>query len=515
MHELLWYMLDRTGYGDYAAAMPGGEQRKANLDMLAEKAMAYESTSYRGLFNFVRYIEQLQKYEVDYGEANILGEGEDTVRMMSIHKSKGLEFPIVFVAGMNKTFNQQDTRSRLALHPDYGIGCDWVDPEMRIKAPTLLKRMIQRQQANENLGEELRVLYVALTRAKEKLILTGAVKLDTKEKKWIGSAQVADQTLSFGSLTGAASYLDWIMPVLKRYGEREAGYRVEIFTPGDLAIQEATGQLESHWTRDMLLAWDTEKVYDEAERERIEKLFDWDYPWKDCMDIYGKITVSELKHMHQTQDLEETYECFPEEQQEKASAKEPDLVPVIPSFIQEKQEVKGAARGTVYHRLLEHLDYERSKDDAGIRQQVQELVQEGRMTEKEAGVIRVSDILQFRKSSLGERMAAAAARQELFREQPFVLGVPADEIRDTWEGEDLVLVQGIIDAWFLEGDDIVLVDYKTDHVEKGQEQRLIDRYGIQLATYARALERLTDRKVKEQYIYSFRLQRALENKVVE
>jgi ATP-dependent helicase/nuclease subunit A len=137
------------------------------------------------------------------------------------------------------------------------------------------------------------------------------------------------------------------------------------------------------------------------------------------------------------------------------------------------------------------------------------------MTEKEAGVIRVSDILQFRKSSLGERMAAAAARQELFREQPFVLGVPADEIRDTWEGEDLVLVQGIIDAWFLEGDDIVLVDYKTDHVVKGQEQRLIDRYGIQLATYARALERLTDRKVKEQYIYSFRLQRALENKVVE
>ncbi len=152
MHELLWKIYDRTGYRNYASAMPGGEQRAANLDMLVEKAMAYESTSYRGLFNFIRYINQLQKYDVDFGEASTLGEEENTVRIMSIHKSKGLEFPVVIAAGMGKRFNQQDSRSRLALHPDLGLGCDCIDPELRLKTPTLLKKLIQKQTTYENLG---------------------------------------------------------------------------------------------------------------------------------------------------------------------------------------------------------------------------------------------------------------------------------------------------------------------------------------------------------------------------
>ncbi len=174
MHELLWEIYDRTGLFDYIQAGASGEQQKANLLMLLQKARDYESTSYRGLFNFVRYIENLQKYQVDFGEANILSENEDTVKIMSIHKSKGLEFPVVFVSGMGKQFNQQDARASLAMHPDLGVGADWVDAELRTKTPTLLKKAVQRQIQIENLGEELRILYVALTRAKEKLILTGS-----------------------------------------------------------------------------------------------------------------------------------------------------------------------------------------------------------------------------------------------------------------------------------------------------------------------------------------------------
>ena len=189
MHELLWKIYEETGYFDYVCAMPAGSQRKANLEMLAEKAAAYESTSYRGLFNFVRYIENLQKYEVDFGEASTIGEEENTVRIMSIHKSKGLEFPIVFVAGLGKAFNRQDARSTIAIHQNYGVGCDVVDPLLRTKAPTILKKAIQQILLTESLGEELRVLYVAVTRAKEKLYLSGSLKkMEDTLSKWSGGA---------------------------------------------------------------------------------------------------------------------------------------------------------------------------------------------------------------------------------------------------------------------------------------------------------------------------------------
>ena len=518
MHELLWYILEKTGYADYAAAMPGGEQRRANLDMLAEKAMAYESTSYRGLFNFNRYIEQLQKYDVDYGEANILGEEENTVRIMSIHKSKGLEFPIVFVSGMNKSFNQQDSRSKLAMHPDYGIGCDFIDSELRVKTPTLLKKMIQRQLADENLGEELRVLYVALTRAKEKLILTGAAKLEKKLKKWRQGAVTPGKPLSFGMLSGASSYLDWVMPVLFLHPagaeflaeagvgsggmdleKTSAGCTIRLFGIGDLAMEEAACQLESRWTKESLLHWDVDSLYSEPMREHLQAVFETEYPWKDSMDIYGKITVSELKSMKQTQDTEEEYAVFTE----------PDVIPLLPKFLREKQEVKGAAKGTIYHKLLENLDFCMEAAVPSVQRQLEKLCQGGKLTEEEAAAIKAPEIVHFLRTGLGQRMKKAALAGRLYREQQFVLGVEAEEIRESWTGSDMVLVQGIIDAYFCEEDGIVLVDYKTDYVNPGQEGRLLEKYGIQLKYYAQALERLTGKNVKEQYIYSFWLQREL------
>ena len=167
-----------------------------------EKAIAFEATSYKGLFNFVRYIEQLRKYDIDYGEANIADEQADTVRLMSIHKSKGLEFPIVIVAGMSKRFNMQDTTGSIVVHPELGVGVDAVDLEYRTKIPTFLKKVIQRKVQLENLGEELRVLYVALTRAKEKLILIGSISNLEKKLKSFASIQSREQTaLPFGVLS--------------------------------------------------------------------------------------------------------------------------------------------------------------------------------------------------------------------------------------------------------------------------------------------------------------------------
>ena len=209
IHELLTEILERTGYSGYAAALPGGEQRKANLQMLIEKAVDFESTSYRGLFHFIRYIQQLQKYEVDFGEVNLQGETADTVRIMSIHKSKGLEFPIVFVAGTGKKFNQSDSRAALVLHARLGIGADVIRPERREKSASVQKQVLRKALAMENLAEEMRVLYVALTRAKEKLILTGAVdRLERLAQKCVSLADASERTLPYPALSSATSYLD-------------------------------------------------------------------------------------------------------------------------------------------------------------------------------------------------------------------------------------------------------------------------------------------------------------------
>ena len=217
IHELITQILDETGYGGYASAMPGGVQRRANLEMLVEKAVEFEATSYRGLFNFIRYIEQLQKYEVDFGEVNIYGESADTVRIMSIHKSKGLEFPVVFLSGMGKSFNQMDSRAALVLHSRMGIGADAIDPEHRVRQATLPRQIIRQSMKLENLAEELRVLYVAMTRPKEKLIMTGmASKLESRVKQCAAHAGRQEELLSYQTLSSASGYLDWILPAFSR-----------------------------------------------------------------------------------------------------------------------------------------------------------------------------------------------------------------------------------------------------------------------------------------------------------
>ena len=521
MHLLLWKILEETGYGNYAAAMPGGMQRKANLEMLVEKAVAYEATSYRGLFNFIRYIEHLQKYEIDYGEAGIGGEAADTVRIMSIHKSKGLEFPIVFVCGMGKTFNQQDARSQLVLHPILGVGCDWTDLRLRVRMPLLIKKVISRQIQEENLGEELRVLYVAMTRAKEKLILMGAVKNpEEKIRKWSREGKRGDEKLSYSAIVSAGNYLDWVMPGLLRHKSGEELLRkMELPVPRENAMFEEAGscqirlisgreQLEKRQElKERILSGrrefeqlDPEAVYDEEFRKMLDDIFEKSYPYEKNRELPGKMTVSQLKKMGKGMETEDSVFLY----------QEPEIVPLLPRFKSGEAQESGAARGTIYHSFLENMDFTGEFDRKFTETQLETMVKCGKILKDESEWISRKKIRSFLDSEIAGRMQRAARAGKLYREQPFVLGVTADRIHPEWDEGEEVLIQGIIDAWFYEEDDIVLVDYKTDFVPEGQGgEFLVKRYGSQLDYYQMALERLTGKRVKEKLIYSFYLNRTI------
>lgn len=497
IHELLLMVLKETGYEEYVTAMPGGEQRKANLQMLVEKARAFESTSYKGLFHFIRYIEQLQKYDVDYGEASLEDEQSDTVRIMTIHKSKGLEFPIVFVSGMGKQFNMMDARSSVVLHARLGVGLDAVDTDLRTKCPSLLKRVIQKEEMQDSLGEELRVLYVALTRAKEKLIMTGTVKDAGKKMDSYGlTVRRKEKQLSFTRLGRAASYLDWILPAMIRKTE-DIPVNIERISAEDLVRESAGEYVKSRLSAELLRRWDTGQVYDLPMKELIEEQFSYEYPYSLSQNQKLKFTVSELKKR-----------AYMEEEAGGILYEEEEVVPLIPEFLKEEEELSGASRGTAYHRLLELLDFAEDYDGALLAVEIARLRSEGKLTQDMADCIRTDDILRFLGSSAGRRMSSASKNQKLYKEQPFVLGVDAREMYpDEAEGE-LILVQGIIDVYFEEEDGLVVLDYKTDKVKSAQE--LKEKYHAQLDYYARALEQVTGKHVKEKIIYSFTLQEEIE-----
>lgn len=539
IHELIELLLKETGYGDYVAAMPAGERRRANLSMLIEKAIAYENTSYKGLFHFVRYIEELQKYDVDFGEADIVNENEDVVRIMSIHKSKGLEFPIVIVAGLGKNFNKQDIRSKMVLHPVYGAGLDYMDGERRLKSPTLVKRAVAKQIDMENLGEELRVLYVALTRAKEKLILSGSLKdAGTKLEAYRNQAECdiyekdAHTPLPYLQRESAMTYLDWILPAVYAYHGR---YPVTLVEVADLVTEEIVKQInlqEAYQKRKAEINQvDTKQV------EELDKSFSFQYPDQGDVSRKNKYSVSELKHRAMREKFEE------EQTDVVPTFLKEDLNETIPKFMQEEQteEVnQGALRGTAVHRVMECYDF---MSENGVEEQIQLQLSQEKLTQDMANLVKQKLIIDFVSSETGIRMKQADQKGLLYREKPFVMGFSAEELNQFGFGteavavskidsesnedtttkiddnkryhldEDLTLIQGIIDVFWIEEDGIVLLDYKTDRVDT--EQELIDRYQAQFALYAEALERIFRTKdgermrVKEKLLYSFRLEKVI------
>lgn len=495
IHELLFRILKDTGYGDYVSMLPGGLQRKANIEMLSEKARAFEATSYKGLFHFIRYIEELQKYNVDYGEANVEDEQSDTVRVMTIHKSKGLEFPIVFVAGTGKRFNMQDVRSSVVLHSRLGIGMDAVNLEMRMKSPTLVKKAIQKEEALDSLGEELRVLYVAYTRAKEKLIITGTI---SEPEKVLASYDIIrsqqDRALSFLRLSKAATYWDFVLPALARLTE-EIPIKIRVLGVEDIVYREVKEEIKSRMTKTMLQNWDADKTYEPQVKELLKEQFAYTYPYGESRNRKLKFTVSELKKRIYME------ESLKEEVLEDGEFvyEEPEVVPLLPKFLQEKEELKGAARGTAYHRVLELLDF--AADERELEREILSFCEEGRLTKEMAACIKIKDLERFFESSCARRMQESARAGGLIKEQPFVLGIPAKDVYPDDTSEEIVLVQGIIDVCFEEEDGLVVLDYKTDQVFS--EDVLVEKYHGQLDYYARALEQLTRKKVKEKIIYSF------------
>lgn len=536
IHELIEIILRETGYGHYVAAMPAGNRRTANLNMLLEKAAAYEKTSYKGLFHFVRYIDELQKYDVDFGEADMVGENEDVVRIMSIHKSKGLEFPIVIVSGMGKNFNKQDTRSKMVLHPELGIGLDYMDGKLRIKSPTIAKKAIAKQIDLENLGEELRVLYVALTRAKEKLILTGTLK-DAAEKlefyrQQANLSKAADRPLSYLTREGASGYLDWILPAVLSYGDK---YPVRIVEAAELVLDEVENQLEQN--EDLTERIEEIEAADTQLVGQLKQRFSQRYPYQVDVLRKNKYSVSELKHRAMR-------ERFEAEQEETVPAfLEEPVTPTIPLFIQREESVeqetanRGALRGTAVHRVMECYDFASEKS---VQEQMEAMEKEEKITADMRVLVKEQIVADFVSSETGRRMALAQCGGALYREKPFVMGFTEEELENYGFGvgsntdsceniyektdsdqekeeqkkvcheEDLTLIQGIIDVFWIEKDGIVLLDYKTDRVQQAKE--LIDRYETQLKLYADALERVfaaRKLKVKEILIYSFSLEQLI------
>ena len=497
MHELLQKVLKETGYARYASALPAGRQRLANLHMLSEKAIAYEKTSYRGLYHFIRYIDELQKYDVDFGEAELVGENEDAVNIMSIHKSKGLEFPVCFVSGMGKSFNKQDSRSKMILHPNLGVGLDIIEEDRRIKVPAFFKKVIARQTELESLGEELRVLYVAFTRAKEKLIITGCIKdeemLQQIREIYCGSNRKA---LNFKERAEAKTFLEWILPAAAASGSWD---KVSYVIPWSMLEDEAAHQITEHVSLRQRVQ-QAEEVSDTL-YEKIKEQLSYQYPHPDAIHLVTKYSVSELKHRAMRELAAKEEEDVTPKFLEEVST------PYVPAFMEGKAEVnQGALRGTAMHRLMECYDFTKMPDRSdefaeNIKKQLTGLVQMGKVSEDMQKLIRIPSVELFLKSQLAPRMKAAAMRDDLFREKPFVMGNYEME-------EEMVLIQGIIDVFWVEEDGIVLLDYKTDRVDSAT--RLRDMYKEQLDLYAEALERIFPLPVKEKYLYSFRLNQAIE-----
>ncbi len=549
LSELLWRIYRTTGYYDYIGGLAGGTQRQANLKALYDRARQFESTSLRGLFRFLRFIKRMQDNGGDLGAAKVMGEQEDVVRIMSIHKSKGLEFPIVFVAGMSKQFNLKDMQGDFQMHKELGFAPKIVDPVLRTSYPSLPYLAIRRRSRLESLAEEMRILYVALTRAREKLILIGSTRNPERIlSKWSASLKQIELALPSYMLTQAKTYLDWVGPAALRHPSL-SDIRVE-WALGETHLDHAN-QEPSRWTMSVvplneLLAWqeaavtrmveDTAKIDAVADlqpvqahssssllilpsmqadvvirEETVQRRLEWQYKYTQATTYYSKTSVTELKRL-----MELSVQDIPEENvditggtsgADSASAADSahryqTALLRRPKFMESKG-LNAAERGTVYHAVMQHIPLSSKQIDlAVVEQTLQQLVIRQVLREDQRAIIRPEIISEFFETALGERLLAAAYVQ---REVPFSYGLPVEELHFEASREvsrEIVLIQGVIDCLFEEEDGLVLLDFKTDAV-RGDPHMVADRYRIQIDLYAKAIEAITGKMVKEKVLYFF------------
>ena len=501
IHELLYRIFDETGYDHHVSAMPAGRRRKANLDAMIDMALSFEKTSYKGLFDYIRYIEKLKKYDSDQGEATVFSDQDDLVRIMSIHKSKGLQFPVVFLSGMSRKFNTRSLNEAVLVDAELGIGCDYVDLENKVKIPSLKRAAIRKKLETDQLGEELRVLYVAMTRAEEKLILTATTG---DIEKLLQKYPDADAPLSGAALESARCYLDWIMMAegaekLQRVGATRDVIELFDYTLHDIhlaAEQTALNRLRQAEKLQQAVA-----TVDPGAASYVEAMEDlsYHYPHAVATRLYPKHSVSEIKETAMEAFEEAHARAGREHWQLKVDHSETDPSGMAQEKPVDYQEKAGADVGDAYHHALEKYDY---LDTSDFMAQL-----EKKLPEAEYKLVNPKRFQAFLQSPLAARFRKAQAADTLYREQHFMKQVPNDYLFPGSDTSEPVILQGIIDAFFIEDGEIVLVDYKSDHVREAET--LIGRYQKQLELYAEALEKITGLRVKEKLIYSIILERTI------
>ncbi|MEF3304622.1 helicase-exonuclease AddAB subunit AddA [Paenibacillus sp. GYB003] len=534
LSQLIWSIYRETGYYDYVGGMSGGMQRQANLRALYDRARQYEATSLRGLFRFLRFVERMRDSGADLGAARALGEQEDVVRVMSIHKSKGLEFPVVFVAGLGKTFNETDLNDTFLLHKDLGFGPVFVDPQLRASCPTLPMLAIRRRMKMEMIAEELRVLYVALTRPKEKMVLVGTVKsIEASIRKWSRMLEEKRWQLPAHEMARARSYVDWLGPALVRHPDAEA-LRTEDGADGGSRIPPIMADEPSRWSVGVVsslgfaqAAAAVEVRFADERMEAVAQLapvegrptgeldrrFGWSYEYGEASGLFSKTSVSELKRISEQAAAKGEREDAEWPELRTLRDESPEAKDVggrvslrslarRPGFLG-KREMTAAERGTIYHAVMQHLPLDGDVTEAVVRTTLDRMVAKELLLEEHREAIDAALIESFFREPIGKRLLAA---ERVHREVPFSYGIPAEEAYpeagEAVRGET-VLVQGVIDCLFEENGQLVLLDYKTDAVSGGRLDELKRRYAVQLALYARAIEHIWRRPVKEKVLFFF------------
>ena len=510
LDELIWDIYEDTGFLNYVGLLPNGSLRQANLQMLFERAKQYESVSFKGLFNFINFIEKLRSSSGDLGAAKLIGENENVVRIMSIHKSKGLEFPVVFLSGTGTGFNLMDLNNDILLHQDLGIGVKYIDYDMQIKYDTLSKMALRNKLHEETLSEEMRVLYVALTRAKEKIFITGISKNYNEEsekmQKLKSMYSKESGKINHVLIKKYKKYLDWILLVYL-YNETI----IKEFTTLNVIKKEellnGSKQEEKENVDIDKFIKDSIKTVRHEDVEKLRQILSYKYPYLDSINIPTKTSVTAIVHKDvMPKDMAQITRIYRENVYNDKV--EETKIPV-PKFLKgtEEEKIPASKKGTLVHLCMKNLDFSRTYNLDDIKDLINNLYIKKIITEKERESINPFGILKFTKSNIFKSLSTA---KEVHKEEAFYINVEAKKVTKT-EAEENILAQGIIDLYYIDKDDnLILLDYKTDFVKEGEESILIERHKDQLNLYKEALESALDKAVDKVYIYSVALGKEIE-----
>lgn len=489
--------------------MPNGELRQANLKMLFQKAKQYESSNFKGLYNFINFIDRLKLSSGDLGSAKLIGENDNVIRIMSIHKSKGLEFPVVFLSSTGKQFNLMDLNDSVLLHQEMGIGVKYIDYDKQIQYDTLSKASLRSKMLIETLSEEMRILYVALTRAKEKLIITG-IKNDYQKDFLKMSEQVERYIKKDGKINTILikkykKYLDWILLVYEYEKEKNKNCMLlNLYKKKDILNRCKKIQKEKVNVIEEL----NKKEITKEEFKTLEKILNYTYPNKLATTIPTKTSVTKLKQVEQEK-LDIGIEELIGKQRNLEDKIEDAIEFPKPEFLklEEKNKLTGAQKGTLIHLCMQNLDEKVDYNLIKVKELINSLVEKQIITKIEADNINPFKILEFTKSEIWRELKTAKLIE---REKPFYLNIPANTIYNE-EIEETILVQGVIDLYYVnKNNELILVDYKTDYIEKNKKYELVNKYKKQLELYQEALEQSFNKKVSKKYIYSTCLGQAIE-----